>query len=345
MFNELCKIQLATKSQLISIPAALRSLRKGIKYVAVFVAAVLTNGYVSSANATSPKTIAIIQIIEHPALNATRDGIIDTLKKTNPDAKILWESAQGSPALANQICQGFVGQSADLIVALGTTAAQAALSVTTQSEKSRSNAIPVIFASVTDPQSANIADKSCGVSNYIDVEKQIAMIRQILPDLKTLGMIYNPGEPFTEKILQLTQEVCNKEGLTLITSAVPKTSDVGTATASIVGQVEAIFINNDNTALAAFPVIVKICDGKKIPVFASDVDLIDQGALAVLGPNQYKIGVQTAKLVEISLDNPSFIGESIKNRDNVTYPEYIETNINEMQAKKLNVTVNKKDIK
>lgn len=290
------------------------------------------------ADANSPKTIAIIQIIEHPALNATRQGLVDTLQKKYPDIKILWESAQGSPALANQICQGFVGQSADVIVALGTTAAQAALSVTTQNDKFD---IPVIFASVTDPESANIADRSCGVSNYIDVEKQIAMIRQILPDLKTLGTIYNPGEPFTEKVLKLTQEVCAKEGITLLTSAAPKTSDVATATTAIVDKVDAIFINNDNTALAAFPVIVKICDDEKKPVFASDVDLVGQGALAVLGPDQYKIGVQTAQLVEKALEKTILVRESVLNRTNICYPEYIETIVNQDQVNKLNININK----
>ena len=290
------------------------------------------------AQATSPKTIAIIQIIEHPALNATRQGIIDTLQKKYPNIKILWESAQGSPALANQICQNFIGQSADVIVALGTTAAQAAVCVTTQNEKS---SIPVIFTSVTDPQSANIANKSCGVSNYIDVEKQVTMMRQILPNLKTLGMIYNPGEPFTEKVLKLTQEACTKEGITLVTSAAPKTSDVGTATMAIVDKVDALFINNDNTALAAFPVIVKICDGEKKPVFASDVDVIEQGALAVLGPDQYKIGVQTAQLVDNALENTIFIRESVLNGTTICYPNCIETVVNEAQAKKLNININK----
>lgn len=238
-----------------------------------------------------------------------------------------------------------MGQSANVIVALGTTAAQAAVSVTAQNDKSRINSIPVIFASVTDPQSANISDKSCGVSNYIDVEKQLDMICQILPNLNTLGMVYNPGEPFTEKILQLTQDACTKKGLTLLTSAAPKTSDVGTATAAIAGKVDAIFINNDNTALAAFPMIVKVCDGEKIPVFASDVDVINQGALAVLGPNQYKIGVQTAQLVEKCLENPTLMKERMQSGGDICYPELIEMSVNEDQAKKLNVVVNKKDIK
>ncbi len=283
------------------------------------------------------KTVAIVQVIEHPALNATRQGIIDTLKRTNPSVKVIWESAQGSPALANQICQGFVGQSTDVIVAIGTTAAQSAVSVTTKSNNSEQT--PVVFTSVTDPQSANLADKTCGVSNYIDVDKQITMIRQVLPNLRTLGMVYNPGEPFTEKVLQLTQSVCDDKGITLITSPAYKTGDVGTSTLAIVDKVDAIFINNDNTALAAFPVVMKICNEEKVPAFASDIDVIEQGALAVLGPDQYKIGEQTAQLVEKCLTDTFFVDNSVKNGINISYPECVELHINLKQATKLGVAI------
>ncbi len=237
------------------------------------------------------KTVGILQVIEHPALDSTRQGLIDTLQKTNPDLKITWRSAQGNMTTALQLAQGFVGQKVDIIVALGTLPAQAAV------KACQETSIPVIFASVTDPDSAGLKGKATGVSNFIDVDKQIKFMRRLLPALKKLGIIYNPGEANSEKLLTLTRQACGENGILLEGAVALKTADVLTAAKKLAGKVDAIFINNDNTALAAFPAIVGVADGTRLPVFASDADLIKSGAFAVLGPDQYQIGIQAASMV------------------------------------------------
>lgn len=245
------------------------------------------------------KTVAIVQIIEHPALDETRQGIIDTLAKTSPNTKIIWESAQGSPVLATQICQSYVGKNVDLIVAIATTPAQAAVSAV------KGTNIPVVFSSVTDAESAKLVGVSTGVLNFVDVDRQLEVVWKTLPNIKALGMIYNPGEAFSDRILKLTQEACQKRGIKFVSAVATKTSEVGPAAQALVDQVDGIFINNDNVALAAFPTIVNVCNQKKIPVFASDTDVIEKGALAVLGPDQYRVGIQTANIIQKLLDNPA----------------------------------------
>jgi putative tryptophan/tyrosine transport system substrate-binding protein len=273
------------------------------------------------------KTIGIIQVIEHPALDTTRQGIIDTLKKNSPDLEITWRSAQGTMSTAVQLAQSFVGKKVDVIVAIGTMAAQAAVKGCEGTE------IPVVFASVTDPESAGLVGKATGVSNFVDVDRQVQAFQKILPTFKKLGVIYNPGEAFSEKLLVLTRDVCQKRGITLECAVALKPTDVVSATQKLAGKVDAIFINNDNTALAAFPSIIQTADTTKTPVLCSDADTIKSGAVAVLGPDQYKIGSQTAEIISQLLKEEKTVKEIP-----IRYPDSVDLYLNREKLEQLGIT-------
>lgn len=245
--------------------------------------------------------IAIIQTMEHPALDQTRLGIIETLAQNNlekdKDITLLFESAQGNPALALQIIQKFIGMKADIIIAIATTAAQAALQGT------KDHKIPVLFVSVTDPVGSKILlsptqpeGHVTGVTNYVDVKKQMETFKKITP-IRELGVVYNPGEANSVSILESMQKVAGELHLKIVAAPAMKTSDVVTAAQSLVGKVQAIFINNDNTALAAFDSVVRVGKGSNIPVFVSDTDIVQKGALAALGADQYALGAQVADML------------------------------------------------
>eukprot|EP01037_Dinobryon_pediforme_P015593 gene15593-15740_t len=136
------------------------------------------------------------------------------------------------------IIQKFVGQKADIIVAIPTTPAQAAAQITQGSK------IPVVFASVTDP---------VGTKLVIDPQKPEGNIT----GLKRLGIIYNPGEANSVILLEKTQSAAKDEGINLVAIPASKTSEVLTAAQNLIGKIDAIFINNDNTALAAFDAVTK----------------------------------------------------------------------------------------
>lgn len=261
---------------------------------------------------TDVKTISIgiVQFIEHPALDQTRQGILDFLKeKGYNDANgthIDFESAQGNSALSTQIIQKFVGQKVDLIIALGTTTAQAAKQATLE------NKIPVVFASVTDPLSAKLVDSMdvpgkniTGVSNYISIAKQFAFFKRILPHLKDIGVVYNPGEQNSVVMIDKMNEVADVFNLSIHTSPATKTSDVMSSTQSLVNKSQAIFINNDNTALSAIDAVIKVGNERDLPVFVSDVELLNKGALAALGANQYELGKQAGAIAHRILSGES----------------------------------------
>jgi putative ABC transport system substrate-binding protein len=258
-----------------------------------------------SANA-SPLKISILQTIEHPALDATRKGLLEELPKLGySDPIVDYQSAQGNAALAVQIAQKFISNSPDIIVAIGTKAAQAAMTATKESK------IPVVFASVTDPLAAKLVTSLdtptgniTGVSNFVAPEPQFKFFKKRLPSLKKLGIVYDPGEPNSVALNTMMDKAAKELGLELVYAIAAKTSDVFAASQSLCGKVDAIFVNNDNTALSAFKSVVKAAQSCGIPAFVSDVDIVDQGALAALGPDQLDLGRQVARIVDKILKNP-----------------------------------------
>ncbi|RZI46036.1 ABC transporter substrate-binding protein [Candidatus Finniella inopinata] len=281
-------------------------------------------------------SIGVIQVIEHPALDQTRQGILDELKEAGliPLETMQWvyESAQGNPALAAQVAQKFVGQKVDLIVTLGTTPSQAAVQATQTPPH-----IPVVFASVTDPVSAKLITNPqqpdlnvTGVSNYVDVDKQFEAFLKVFKPLKKLGILYNPGEANSVILVEKMQESAKKYDITLILAPAGKATEVLAAAQNLVGKVDAIFINNDNTALAAFGGVAKVGEQNNIPIFVSDVDFIAKGAVAALGPDQYALGRQTGKMIIKVLKDRLPI-----NQIPVEWPSKVELKINFDIARKL----------
>lgn len=267
--------------------------------------------FLSSTQATpSPVKISVLQLIEHPALDETYQGFLEELKTLGyEDGKKMvldFQTAQGNSALAIQIAQKFASHQADVIVAIGTTAAQAAIASTKGTE------IPVVFSSVTDPLAAKLvtslkapSGRVTGVSNFLAAGPQFAFFKRLLPSLKTLGIIYNPGEANSVALVDLMEKEAKPAGLTLAKEVASKTSDVLAAAKSLCGKkVDALFVNNDNTALSAFPSVVRGAKEYNVPAFVSDIDLVPQGARAALGPDQRDIGRQTGRMVARILKNP-----------------------------------------
>ena len=282
------------------------------------------------------KKVYIIQTIAHPALDRTHDGIIAKLNAEGfidgKNIELKFANAQGDIVLSNQIAQKFASNDPNIIVAIATSAAQSAKSAT------RNNNVPVVFSSVTDPIGAGLVknleqpgDNITGVSNFVNLSQQLELFKQILPNLSKLGFIYNPGEANSVKILESLKKEARLQNIEIIASVAGRTTEILAATNKLIGKVDAIFISNDNTALAAFGVITKTATVAKIPVFVSDTDMVVNGALAALGPNQYNLGTQTAKMIIAILN-----GKPVKELP-VEFPNMVELVLNQKIADQLGI--------
>ncbi|MBX4958890.1 ABC transporter substrate-binding protein [Rhizobium lentis] len=245
-------------------------------------------------------TVAVTAIVEHPALDAARKGVLDVLTaagyKDGENLEFLFESAQGNPATAAQIARQFAGDEPNVIVPISTPSAQAVVSATRD--------IPVVFTAVSDPLGAQLVknmDKPggnvTGLSDMSPVGEHLALIKEIVPKIKTIGYLYNSGEANSVSLLAVLKAEAEKAGLTVVESAATKSAEVQGAARALVGRADAIYIPTDNTIISALEGAVAVAEESKLPLFTADTDSVSRGSIAALGFNYYDVGKQTGEIV------------------------------------------------
>jgi putative ABC transport system substrate-binding protein len=267
--------------------------------IVVFVLFVL--GMSLGALAQDKVKIGIMQIIDHPALNAVRQGFIDAMKEVygyveGENIEYDAQSAQGDVATANTIARKFVTEKVDLIVSIATPTSQAAVNATRD--------IPIVFSAVTDPVSAGLVKNLekpggnvTGISDMTPVARQIALIKFLFPEAKRIGTLYNAGEVNSVVTNELAKKACAELGLELVEATVASTADVAMAAQSLLGKVDAIYVSTDNTVVSALDAVGNVCLTNKIPLILADPTTIGKGALCALGFDYYLHGRQTADIV------------------------------------------------
>ncbi|WP_454289139.1 ABC transporter substrate-binding protein [Rhizobium arsenicireducens] len=244
--------------------------------------------------------VAVTAIVEHPALDAARDGIKEALAeagyKEGENLKFVYESAQGNPGTAAQIARQFVGDAPNVIVPISTPSAQAVVSATRD--------IPVVFTAVSDPLGAELikdmekpGGNVTGLSDMSPVADHVALIQEITPNAKSIGFIYNTAEANSVSTLAALKAEAEKAGLTIVESVATKSSEVQGAARALVGRVDVIYVPTDNTIVSAFEAAVGVAEEAKIPLYAGDTDSVNRGALAALGFNYFDVGKQTGEIV------------------------------------------------
>ncbi|MGF1749432.1 MULTISPECIES: ABC transporter substrate-binding protein [Vibrio] len=302
--------------------------------------ALLTSVALLSSASIMAKTakVAVSQIVEHPALDATRQGLVDGLKangyEEGKNLEFDYKTAQGNPAIAVQIARQFVGERPDVLVGIATPTAQALVSATRD--------IPVVFTAVTDPVGAKLVKQLeqpgknvTGLSDLSPVDQHVELIKEIMPDVKTIGVVYNPGEANAVSLMTLLKESTKKHGIELVEATALKSADVQTATQAIVSKSDIIYALIDNTVASAIEGMIVSANQAKTPVFGAATSYVERGAVASLGFDYYQIGVQTADYVAQILD-----GKAPGELD-VKVAKGSDLVINATAAKKLGLTIPK----
>ncbi len=252
----------------------------------------------SSNSAT--KTVAITAIVEHPALDDVRRGVIEELAeagfKEGENLKVNFQSAQGNTATAGQIAKQFVADNPDVIVAIATPSAQSVAAAT--------SSIPLVFSAVTDPVEAKLVPKLdgsgtnvTGASDALPYEPQIELMRQIIPNLKNVGYVYSPGEVNSTIILKNLKQKLTPLGINVHEAPAQRSNDIAMAARSLEGKVDMIYTSTDNNVVSAYESLFQIAKESKIPLVASDTSSVERGAVAALGVNYYDLGRETGKIV------------------------------------------------
>lgn len=243
--------------------------------------------------------VAITAIVEHPALDTIRQGVVEELAREGfvegKNININFQSAQGSNATAAQIARKFVGDKADIIIPITTPSAQPVVAAT--------RSVPIVFSGVTDPVAAKLVKSweptgtnVTGISDHKPIEPQLALIQTLVPNLKAVGYVYSAGEVNSTIVLDELKAAASKVNVQVVPVAVQRSADIGTAARSLNGKVQAIYISEDNAVVSAYEALHKAALESKIPVIAADKDTVKRGALAAYAVNQYDIGVETGKI-------------------------------------------------
>lgn len=312
-----------------------------IKFLSSFLLLSATFSFGICATADKkPIVVCISKSAAHPAIDTTTAGAIQAIKDAGyvegENLTLIQEDAQGNTGLAAAIANKCIAKNPDIVIAVATVSAQSFAKAAKQGK------VKVVFSTVTDPLGANIVDSlnkpgrnTSGASNLVDLEPQITLLKEIQPDLKRLGIIYNAGEINGVKIVNDLKDVCKKLNIELIEQTVTKVGDVPQAAGKLAGSVDAIFISNDNTALSAFQSIVgaALKAKKPIPVYVSDTDDVEKGAVAALGPNQFDVGKLSGRIAIRAID-----GEDLGTIP-VEFPTKTELYINLKAAKKIGLTI------
>ena len=218
------------------------------------------------AHAADKVTVDVTAIVQHPALDAARDGIKKALEdagyKDGDNLTFHYESAQGNPATATQIAQKFAGENPNVIVAIATPSAQAA-AATTQD-------IPIVFTAVTDPLGAQVVKNLekpggnvTGISDMSPLADHLKLIQTIVPTVKTIGVPYNPGEANAVTLLNALKKMAPSYGVTIVEAPATKSSEVQGAAQSLVGKVDVIYVPTDNTIVSALEAVIAVGEGKQ----------------------------------------------------------------------------------
>lgn len=282
--------------------------------------------------------VALTQIVEHPSLDAIRQGIIDELAAEGfhdkENVRYEYESAQGNGAIALQIAEKFAGEHPAAIVAIATPSAQAAVSAVR-------GQYPVVFASVTDPVAAKLVNaegkplkNTTGTSDAIPVAQQVGLIQRILPQMKTLGTIYNPGDANSAATTEKLKKYLQTQGIELISTAATKSSEVADAANALVGRADAVYIGLDNTVVSALETLLQIGKQNHLPVFSADTDSVKRGSIAALGFDYYDVGRLTGKQVSQILK-----GSKPEDIPVATVTDNLRLAINPAAAKEMGVVI------
>lgn len=244
--------------------------------------------------------IGVIQSLEHGSLDAANKGFIDGMREAGyeegKNVTYIQQNAQNDQSNLQSIAQQFVSNKMDLILAITTQSAQAVASATTE--------IPILGTAITDYESAKLVESNqrpnrnvSGTSDMNPIKDQVDLLLEVVPELKTLGVIYSSSESNSLQQVEELRRVVKEKGIALKEVTVSSVNDIQQVAKSLVAEdIQAVYVPTDNTLAAAMSNLVGITNEKKLPVMTGATAMTDDGGTLALGVDYYKLGKQTAEM-------------------------------------------------
>ena len=299
--------------------------------VALFVALSLLLSLASASGIT----VGIQQFAEHPSLDNCYNGFLQGMEEQGfvegDNLTVLYQNAQTDMGVATQIAQSYVSRDVDLLCGIATVSAQASYNAVLSAGKET----PVIFTAVSAPIEAGLAYEDgspvgnvTGTSDLLPFDKQLEMIRAMLPEAKKIGILYTSSETNSEVQAAIYQKLAPALGFEIVTGTVTSGAEIAQATQALLPQVDCITMLTDNTVVSYLPIVLDIATGMNIPVFGSEIEQVKNGCLASEGLDYVALGKQTGVMAGKILN-----GEDVQNLPYATLQEsalYVNGEVAEM---------------
>ena len=260
-----------------------------------------TQKQVSEESAQGSYTIGISQFAEHGSLDNCKEGFLEGLAEQGieegKNLEILFDNAQADTGTAATIADNFVSKKADLICAIATPSAMSAYNSCMNTD------IPVIYTAVSDPVGAGLANDDgvpagniTGTSDALPVEEQLEMIHTMMPDAKTVGILYTTSEANSISTIKEYKEKAGNYGLEIVDTGINTIADVEMAAKDMAAKVDCISNLTDNTVVSALQTVLAAANDQGIPVFGSEIEQVKNGCMASMGIDYIALGKQTGMM-------------------------------------------------
>lgn len=246
-------------------------------------------------------TVGISQFAEHGSLDNCREGFLQGLEEAGyvegENLTVIYENAQSDTGTAATISDSFVSQGVDLVCAIATPTAMSAYNSCMDTE------IPVIYTAVSDPLSAGLIDEEganvgniTGTCDQLPVKEQLEMIRELMPDAKTVGILYTTSETNSISTIETYKELAGDYGFEIVDTGISTIADVELAAQDLAGKVDCISNLTDNTVVSALQTVLAAANDAGIPVFGSEIEQVRNGCMAAMGLDYVQLGRQTGAM-------------------------------------------------
>ncbi|MFR4998581.1 ABC transporter substrate-binding protein [Clostridium paraputrificum] len=293
-------------------------------------------GETENEKETVKKKVGIIQLIQHDALDQANKGFIDGLAekgyKDGENIEIEQQNASGKQDTAQQIAGQFVSSKKDLIFAIATPTAQACYNATKD--------IPIVFSAVTNPVNDGLAKdwkssgcNTTGTSDMANIDEQLALLKEVLPNAKTLGVVYTTSETNSVNQVNELELLAPKYNLKIKKIGVANINEINQVLSNSMGDIDVLYAPTDNNVAASYELVAQIALKANKPVIGAEPAVVEKGGLLSKGIDYYELGKMAGYKAAEILD-----GKNPQEIEIETMKELAIT-VNTDVAKKLGITI------
>ena len=252
-------------------------------------------GSAGSASSSGTYRIGVLQLTQHAALDASNEGFIAALDDAGISYEADQQNANNEQSTCTTIASTFANDGVDLILAIGTPAAQACLNATTE--------IPIVGTAITDFAESGLVESNdapggnlTGSSDMTPVADQISLLTQLVPDAAQVGLLYCTAESNSEIQIQMAEEELDGLGIGHERYSFSSTNELQTVVETMVGQVDAVYAPTDNTVAAAMSQVSATTNEAGIPTICGEVGMVENGGLASVSINYEELGYRAGEM-------------------------------------------------